>query len=52
MPKLTAPPMPAPWYEHKTICSVCRNKRSSGNHEDCSKIRQAEFAAENKAGKP
>lgn len=42
-------PRPAPCLTQKTNCAECGRKRSSGNHELCSQIRQAKFAEENGA---
>lgn len=40
-------PRPSPWLTEKTKCAECGKQRSDGNHERCSRARQARFAAEN-----
>lgn len=39
-------PQSVVWYDDKKNC-ICGRKRSSGNHEKCSQLRQAKFAEEN-----
>lgn len=40
-------PRPSPWLAQKTNCAECGKQRSAGNHDRCSRARQAGFAAEN-----
>lgn len=34
-----------------SVCDICNRTRNKGNHESCSRIRKARFAAANTRGK-